>query len=98
MISCANLVGLSGLEPPTSRLSGVRSNRLSYRPIKYPSGLVSTIFSPFWIYSFLFVHIFRLYTEKWTVFILVDIRLSLGFRLLSASLRQLSLFCFRLSP
>ena len=27
-----NLVGLSGLEPPTSRLSGVRSNRLSYRP------------------------------------------------------------------
>ena len=28
-----NLVGLSGLEPPTSRLSGVRSNRLSYRPI-----------------------------------------------------------------
>ena len=28
-----SLVGLSGLEPPTSRLSGVRSNRLSYRPI-----------------------------------------------------------------
>ena len=27
------LVGLSGLEPPTSRLSGVRSNRLSYRPM-----------------------------------------------------------------
>ena len=26
------LVGLSGLEPPTSRLSGVRSNRLSYKP------------------------------------------------------------------
>ena len=26
-------VGLSGLEPPTSRLSGVRSNRLSYKPI-----------------------------------------------------------------
>ena len=25
-------VGLSGLEPPTSRLSGVRSNRLSYKP------------------------------------------------------------------
>ena len=27
------LVGLSGLEPPTSRLSGVRSNRLSYKPL-----------------------------------------------------------------
>jgi hypothetical protein len=25
-------VGLSGLEPLTSRLSGVRSNHLSYRP------------------------------------------------------------------
>ena len=29
------LVGLSGLEPPTSRLSGVRSNRLSYKPILF---------------------------------------------------------------
>ncbi len=28
------LVGLSGLEPPTSRLSGVRSNRLSYKPMR----------------------------------------------------------------
>ena len=28
-----NLVGSSGLEPPTSRLSGVRSNLLSYEPI-----------------------------------------------------------------
>ena len=26
------MVGLSGLEPPTSPLSGVRSNHLSYRP------------------------------------------------------------------
>ena len=28
----SDLLGLSGLEPPTSRLSGVRSNRLSYKP------------------------------------------------------------------
>ena len=28
-------LGLSGLEPPTSRLSGVRSNRLSYKPIGF---------------------------------------------------------------
>ena len=27
------LVGLRGLEPPTSRLSGVRSNHLSYKPM-----------------------------------------------------------------
>ena len=27
------VVGSSGLEPPTSRLSGARSNRLSYEPI-----------------------------------------------------------------
>ena len=27
------LVGLNGLEPSTSRLSGVRSNLLSYKPI-----------------------------------------------------------------
>lgn len=27
------MVGLSGLEPPTSPLSGVRSNHLSYKPI-----------------------------------------------------------------
>ena len=27
-----NLVGLGGLEPPTSRLSSARSNQLSYKP------------------------------------------------------------------
>ena len=32
-LSYTPIMGLSGLEPPTSRLSGVRSNRLSYKPI-----------------------------------------------------------------
>ena len=31
--TCSALVGLGGFEPPTSPLSGVRSNQLSYRPI-----------------------------------------------------------------
>ena len=35
-------MGLSGLEPPTSRLSGVRSNQLSYDPI---CNLAATYFS-----------------------------------------------------
>ena len=30
---CPNLVGLGGLEPPTSRLSSARSNQLSYKPL-----------------------------------------------------------------
>ena len=38
-------VGLSGLEPPTSRLSGVRSNQLSYKPIRKLRYLPSTKFS-----------------------------------------------------
>ena len=33
------LVGLGGLEPPTSPLSGVRSNHLSYRPNFCPADL-----------------------------------------------------------
>ena len=38
-----NLMGTSGLEPPTSRLSGVRSNHLSYAPIlNLPSGKFKT--------------------------------------------------------
>ena len=34
-------MGSSGLEPPTSRLSGVRSNRLSYKPIESGIHLLS---------------------------------------------------------
>ena len=37
------VVGSSGLEPPTSRLSGARSNRLSYEPILTHE----SFFSPF---------------------------------------------------
>ena len=36
------LVGSSGLEPPTSRLSGARSNQLSYEPLPLP------FFSAWW--------------------------------------------------
>ncbi len=36
------MVGLSGLEPPTSRLSGVRSNQLSYRPLERVMGIEPT--------------------------------------------------------
>ena len=32
-----NVVGLNGLEPSTSRLSGVRSNQLSYKPMNLAS-------------------------------------------------------------
>ena len=34
-------LGLSGLEPPTSRLSGVRSNQLSYKPLLIGGHLLS---------------------------------------------------------
>ena len=34
----SKLVGTSGLEPPTSRLSGVRSNHLSYAPMSLAIG------------------------------------------------------------
>ena len=40
-LSYTPILGLSGLEPPTSRLSGVRSNRLSYKPICFGSHLLS---------------------------------------------------------
>ena len=40
-MSFSTQVGLSGLEPPTSRLSGVRSNRLSYKPIESGIHLLS---------------------------------------------------------
>ena len=42
------LVGTSGLEPPTSRLSGVRSNHLSYAPIFQVSWLRPSYLNPSW--------------------------------------------------
>ena len=47
----SQMVGLSGLEPLTSRLSGVRSNQLSYRPIKellYYHSVLYISTSTFW--------------------------------------------------
>ena len=41
-----NLVGSSGLEPPTSRLSGVRSNLLSYEPISLAVSLFRSALFP----------------------------------------------------
>ena len=35
-------VGLAGLEPATSSLSGMRSNRLSYRPVVNDAELYNT--------------------------------------------------------
>ena len=39
----AGLVGLGGIEPPTSPLSGVRSNQLSYRPESLGLGLAGQL-------------------------------------------------------
>ena len=39
MTNNQNLVGSNGLEPSTSRLSGVRSNHLSYEPISVAGSL-----------------------------------------------------------
>ena len=52
----ASLVGSSGLEPPTSRLSGVRSNHLSYEPISLvPRRLVPRPLFPLLPFSFRFL-------------------------------------------
>ena len=40
------MVGSSGLEPPTSRLSGARSNHLSYEPMKF-FGVSRSLFTRF---------------------------------------------------
>ena len=54
-------MGLSGLEPPTSRLSGVRSNRLSYKPILFGFGghllshtVTSAVPSTAWVLTIVF--------------------------------------------
>ena len=39
----AKMVDLNGLEPSTSRLSGVRSNQLSYRSVSFDYIIISNI-------------------------------------------------------
>jgi hypothetical protein len=41
-----DLVGLGGLEPPTSRLSSARSNQLSYKPFSEDRGRSTEYGSP----------------------------------------------------
>jgi hypothetical protein len=46
-LSYSPVVGLGGLEPPTSPLSGARSNHLSYRPKKVAVARPSfSVYSP----------------------------------------------------
>ena len=44
--SLLKVVGLGGLGPPTSRLSGVRSNHLSYKPFAVLETDARTILDP----------------------------------------------------
>ena len=47
-------MGSSGIEPPTSRLSGARSNQLSYEPITLAvsSFAISSFFQTLWLFPF----------------------------------------------
>ena len=47
----SSMVGLGGLEPPTSRLSGVRSNHLSYKPMKPQSASLDAAYGSHAIFS-----------------------------------------------
>ena len=53
LFSIKIMVGLSGLEPPTSRLSGGRSNRLSYKPIS----IFGSFLKPFYVHLSVMVEI-----------------------------------------
>ena len=67
--SLGNLVGLSGLEPPTSRLSGVRSNRLSYRPMQGIMGSLSSLRLTTLCCSHILIFFFSMFTfvEHWKI-------------------------------
>ena len=43
LVKHERILGSSGLEPPTSRLSGARSNQLSYEPMEYAAFLQESL-------------------------------------------------------
>ena len=51
------MVGLGGLEPPASPLSGVRSNQLSYRPSFFAAAFFLTLKEKFFAIIFLYLSI-----------------------------------------
>ena len=63
------LVGSSGLEPPTSRVSGARSNHLSYEPIQFSSVYLVSFSHPI-LSSICLRKLFAYTTTVWHIFVL----------------------------
>ena len=59
------LVGTSGLEPPTSRLSGVCSNQLSYVPVLTQKSVFVALITEIWSSTTFAQRAFNLLVEWW---------------------------------